>query len=213
METPTTEKTRVVWSMGRFRRSAEMIPSGRPATMQKIMLTRVSSKVAGKKSFRSSRTGRWFRMDFPRSPFGQPGDVAEILLGKRAIQAERVAQILDGLPGGLLPGHHPGRIARDGMGDDEDEQRDADQDRDGVEQAGQDVVEQPHGGLTLHTIRILPAGVAGRRRKSQPRVRFRERRRAFARASGRRQSAKPPDASVGGSADAPTCEWEMRTAG
>ena len=72
VDTPMTEKTRATWSARRLRRTAARIPRGMPTVRQRTRLARVSSRVAGKKSARSRVTGRWLRMDCPRSPCMRP---------------------------------------------------------------------------------------------------------------------------------------------
>ena len=79
-------------------------------------------------------------------PMQQPADIGDVLHGDRLVEAELGPDMGDGRIGGALARHHPRRVARDHMGDDEGDDRDAEDDEDEENQPAADRIGKGHAG-------------------------------------------------------------------
>ena len=119
MARPETLSTRTTWSHSELRFSADTTPSGMPTAIDRMMATRVSSSVAGRRCGEILRDRALSVEAGPEIAREHVAKMPHQLHGERLVVAELDAHRLD-LPGrGVLAQEHAHRIGRDDVGDQE----------------------------------------------------------------------------------------------
>ena len=132
------------WSKTELRRTAAMIPAGRPMASANRMAHTDSSIVAGNRVRNSDVTGSRVTIELPEIAVQHVPDIDAVLHEDRLIEAVFLAQLrVPDRIDAALAGHRLDRIAGDEADEKEGEKGDPDEGRDHQADAGQDKAEHP----------------------------------------------------------------------